>query len=65
MLCLTRGLNEQIVIGDGPTAVVVTVVAIRGNKVRLGCAANRAIPIRRAELRPRPPREPDRESDAA
>ena len=38
MLVLTRHSGEQIVIGE---TVVVTVVAIEGNKVRLGIQAPR------------------------
>jgi carbon storage regulator len=47
MLVLTRKLNETIVI-DG--SISVTVVAIRGNQVRLGIRAPRELGIYRSEL---------------
>lgn len=53
MLVLNRKCNEQIVIGEGESQVVVTVAKVFGNRVTLGFAANRAIPIRRSELPPR------------
>jgi carbon storage regulator len=45
MLVLTRKLGEMVVIGDN---IQVTVLAIRGNQVRLGFAAPTDIPIRRS-----------------
>lgn len=47
MLVLSRKKNESVVIGD---AIVVTVVEIRGDKVRLGIQAPREIPIHRQEV---------------
>jgi carbon storage regulator len=47
MLVLSRKLGEAIVIGDN---IRVTVVAIRGNQVRLGVAAPVEVAIRRLEL---------------
>jgi len=47
MLVLSRKLNEQIIIGDN---IRVTVVAIRGNQVRLGFEAPRDVNIQRQEL---------------
>ncbi len=47
MLVLSRKKNEQIVI-DGN--VVVTVVQIRGDKVRVGIEAPRHIPVHRKEV---------------
>lgn len=46
MLILTRKEGETIRIGDD---VVVTVVAVRGNKVRLGIDAPKDVPIVRPE----------------
>jgi carbon storage regulator len=47
MLVLTRKKAQSIVIaGD----VVVTVIAIRGEQVRLGVEAPREVPIHRQEL---------------
>jgi len=48
MLVLSRKVGEEIVIADN---IRVTVVAIRGNQVRLGFSAPDNIPIQRAELR--------------
>lgn len=47
MLVLARKKNEQICIGDG---VVITVVDIRGDKVRLGIEAPRDVPVHRSEV---------------
>jgi carbon storage regulator len=48
MLVLTRKLGESIQIDS---AITVTVVAVHGNKVRLGIDAPREIPVMREELR--------------
>ena len=47
MLVLSRQLDESIMIGDD---IVITVVDIRGDKVRIGIAAPGAIPVHRQEL---------------
>ena len=47
MLVLSRRSGERIVIDD---QIVVTVVEIKGDKVRLGIEAPKEIPIRREEL---------------
>ena len=47
MLVLSRKRNESIVI-DG--SIVITVVEIRGDKVRLGIVAPREVPIHRQEI---------------
>jgi carbon storage regulator len=47
MLVLSRKSGETIVIGDD---IRVTVLEIRGNSVKLGLAAPREVPLRRAEL---------------
>jgi carbon storage regulator len=49
MLVLTRKRNEEIVL-DGD--IKVTVIDIRGDRVRLGIDAPEHIAIRRAELPP-------------
>jgi len=50
MLILTRREDECVVIGEGPEQVVLTVVDIRGDKVRLGFEAPRQVPIHRKEI---------------
>jgi carbon storage regulator len=47
MLVLSRQRDESIIIGDN---VVVTVVDIRGDKVRLGIQAPQEIPVHRREI---------------
>lgn len=46
MLVLSRKINERIMIGDA----VVTVVEIRGDKIRLGVEAAREVPVHREEV---------------
>ena len=48
MLVLSREKDQEVVIGNN--VIVVTVVEIRGDKVRLGFTAPREIPIVRREL---------------
>jgi carbon storage regulator len=55
MLVLTRKLNEKIRIGDN---IVLTVVEVKGNRVRLGIEAPTDIAIVRAELLPESPPTP-------
>ena len=47
MLVLSRQRDESIVIGDD---VVITIVDIRGDKVRLGVNAPSEIPVHRQEV---------------
>lgn len=47
MLVLSRHRDESIMIGDD---VVVTIVDIRGDKVRLGIQAPHDIPVHRQEV---------------
>ena len=47
MLVLSRHRDESIMIGDD---VVVTIVDIRGDKVRLGIDAPSSIPVHRQEI---------------
>lgn len=48
MLVLSRKKNEKIVINE---TITITVVDVRGDKVRLGIEAPRDIPIHRSEVR--------------
>ncbi|MFP6587686.1 MAG: carbon storage regulator CsrA [Pirellulaceae bacterium] len=47
MLVLSRNTDESIVIGNN---IRITVVAIQGDKVRLGIDAPREIPVHRLEV---------------
>lgn len=47
MLVLSRQRDESIIIGDN---IVITVVDIRGDKVRLGINAPTEIPVHRQEV---------------
>lgn len=47
MLVLSRQRDESIIIGDN---VVITVVDIRGDKVRLGIEAPKEVPVHRQEV---------------
>ena len=47
MLVLSRKKNECIVIDDN---IVITVVEVRGDKVRLGIQAPREVPVHRSEV---------------
>lgn len=47
MLVLSRKVNETIRINDN---ISVTVVSIKGDKVRLGIAAPKEIPVHRQEV---------------
>lgn len=58
MLVLTRHSGGQIVIADD---IVITVVAIEGNKVRLGFDAPKSIRVDRKEVHDRRVSDPDDE----
>ena len=47
MLILTRRANESISIGDD---IVVTIIAVRGNQVRIGITAPRHVSVPREEV---------------
>ena len=47
MLVLSRQKDESIMIGDD---VEITIVDVRGDKVRLGITAPRKIPVHRREV---------------
>jgi len=47
MLVLSRTKDESIMIGDD---VQITIVDVRGDKVRLGITAPKAIPVHRMEV---------------
>jgi carbon storage regulator len=47
MLVLSRRIGEEVVIAD---AILVTVVAVKGQRVRLGITAPRSVNVARREL---------------
>jgi carbon storage regulator len=49
MLVLSRKRDESIVIGN---CITVTVLEVKGNRIRLAISAPREIPVRRGELEP-------------
>lgn len=62
MLVLSRQRDESIFIGDN---IKITVVDIRGDKVRLGIEAPTEIPVHRQEVYEAIQRENARDRDAA
>ena len=62
MLVLSRQRNESIIIGDN---IVLTVVDIRGDKVRLGIDAPKEIPVHRQEVYDAIHEESQRKADEA
>lgn len=47
MLVLTRKRGQRIIVGEN---IVLTVVEIRGDKVRLGIVAPKDVPVNREEV---------------
>lgn len=47
MLVLSRKLNESVIIND---SIRVTIVEIRGDKIRLGIEAPKDVPVHRSEI---------------
>ena len=60
MLVLTRHRDESIMIGDD---VEITIVDVRGDKVRLGINAPKSIPVHRREIYDAIQREKGEEAD--
>ena len=58
MLVLSRHRDESIMIGDD---VMITIVDVRGDKVRLGIDAPQEIPVHRQEVYEAIKREQDHE----
>ena len=61
MLVLSRQKDESIVIGDD---VEITIVDVRGDKVRLGITAPKHIPVHRREVYDAIQREKKEKKDA-
>jgi carbon storage regulator len=47
MLVFTRAKDQQIVIDEN---IVITVIAVRGDRIRLGIEAPKEVPVYRSEL---------------
>jgi carbon storage regulator len=47
MLVLSRSTDESVMVGEN---IEITIIAVRGNKVRLGITAPRSIPVHRKEV---------------
>jgi carbon storage regulator len=47
MLILTRRIGETLMVGD---RITVTVIAVKGNQVRLGISAPRDVEVHREEI---------------
>ena len=47
MLVLSRKKNEKIMIGDH---ITITIVEVRGDRVRLGIDASQGLPVHREEV---------------
>ena len=50
MLVLSRQRDESIVIGEGDDMVEITIVDVRGDKVRLGITAPKKVSVHRREI---------------
>jgi len=64
MLVLSRQKDQSIVIKDGDDAIEITIVDIRGEKVRLGINAPREISVHRKEVYEAIQKEKEAEMDA-
>ena len=62
MLVLSRQRDESIMIGD---EVEITIVDVRGDKVRLGITAPKNIPVHRREIYDAIQREKNQEKQSA
>ena len=50
MLLLSRFINESIIIGDPDCLIEVKIVAVQGDRVRVGISAPLDIPVHRQEV---------------
>ena len=50
MLVLSRQKDESIIIGEGADCVEITIVAVRGDRVRLGIKAPKSVSVHRKEI---------------
>lgn len=49
-LVLSRKRGQRIVVGDGPDRIVMTIIEVRGDRVRVGIRAPRALTVHREEV---------------
>lgn len=49
-LVLSRKRGQKIVVGDGPDQIVLTILDVRGERVRVGIRAPRALTVHREEI---------------
>ena len=61
MLVLSRKKNESIIIELDGKIITVTVIDVRGDKIRLGVEAPKEVPVHRSEVYECIKRERDRE----
>ncbi len=64
MLVLTREIDESIIISDGTFEAEITIVEVRGDKVRLGITAPQRIRVDRKEISERRKAEAEAEREA-
>jgi carbon storage regulator len=50
MLVLSRHLGERIIIGEHPNLITITLIDIRGDKVRIGVDAPKHVAVNREEI---------------
>jgi carbon storage regulator len=50
MLGLDRKEGQEIIVGEGPDQIIISIAKISNNKVRIGVQAARHIPIHRREV---------------
>ena len=62
MLVLSRKLGEQVYIGSD---IKVSVLEIKGGRVRIGVSAPQSVPVRRSEIRRRNGASADRPRDGS
>lgn len=62
MLVLSRRVNESIVINEN---ILVTIVGVKGDKVRVGVTCDKSIPVHRHEIQQEINKEKKSKTEAA